>query len=307
MQELQKLERMLRDQFPTLSLYRAEPMSRHTSFRIGGPADLFALPSSIEELRALIKELYTCGVEPVLLGNGTNLLVSDRGIRGIVIGTNHVKGIDRQENGTSLRVACGETLANTAVAARKFGLSGMEFAHGIPGTVGGALCMNAGAYGGEMCQIVRETLAVRSDGREIRIQGEDHAFGYRTSVFQKECGLYAVETILDLQPGDPEKIEERMNELMCRRKASQPLEFPSAGSTFKRPVGNYAGTLIQNAGLKGTRVGDAQVSEKHAGFIINCGKATCQDVLSLISVVQNTVMERFGVKLEPEVRLLGQF
>ncbi len=301
-----QLERALRQELPGLKLTTDEPMSRHTSFKIGGPADLFACPDAPEQLRSLLRCLARMGETPFLLGNGTNLLVSDRGIRGVVVSTSGIRGLSQAgENG--ITAACGETLARTALYAKDLGLTGLEFAHGIPGSVGGALCMNAGAYGGEMKQVVRETRALRGDGTEVIFRGEEHAFGYRDSVFHQDGTLIALETTLTLAPGDPEEIEQTMRRLMERRRTSQPLEMPSAGSVFKRPEGYFAGTLIDQAGLKGKSVGDAQVSEKHAGFIVNRGKATCAQVLTLIAAVQNTVMQRFGVVLEPEIRPVGEF
>jgi len=303
---IDQLEALLLGVLPQLKLTRDEPMSRHTSFRIGGPADLFAEPSSAEELETLLRTLYQVGEGPFLLGNGTNLLISDKGIRGVVVAAAGVRGIAREDN-CCIRVACGETLARTAVYARDCGLTGLEFAHGIPGTVGGALCMNAGAYGGEMKNVVLETRAISRDGSIVILRGEDHKFGYRDSVFHRDGSLVVLETVLKLSEGNPAEIGEKMQELMDRRKASQPLELPSAGSTFKRPEGYFAGTLIDQAGLKGKRVGDAQVSEKHAGFIVNIGNATCAQVLTLIAAVQNEIAQRFGVHLEPEVRPMGDF
>ena len=303
---IDQLERLLRGALPELKLTRDEPMSRRTSFRIGGPADLVADPANPQELETVLRTLHRAGERPFLLGNGTNLLISDKGIRGVVVATSGVRGL-RLEGQNRLCAACGETLAHTAVFARDHGLTGLEFAHGIPGTVGGALCMNAGAYGGEMKQVVRETRALRADGEIITLRGEEHCFGYRDSAFHRDGTLVALETVLELREGEPHRIGEVMRELMERRKASQPLELPSAGSTFKRPEGYFAGTLIDQAGLKGKRIGDAQVSEKHAGFIVNRGNATCAQVLTLIAAVQNTVMQKFGVRLEPEVRPMGEF
>lgn len=296
----------LRGRVPELTVLEREPMSRHTSFQIGGPADLFLAPHSVAQLKETLSVLHEFSVLPLFLGNGTNLLVSDRGIRGVVLSTAELKGLALEEGGC-VRAAAGETMAHAAVFARDCGLSGLEFAHGIPGTVGGGLCMNAGAYGGELKHVVREALCVDGAGKVFSLRGEALRFGYRQSVFHESPGVFALEAVFALAPGNREEIGERMRDLMKRRKTSQPLELPSAGSVFKRPEGYFAGTLIEQAGLKGARVGGAQVSPKHAGFIVNTGGATCGHVLTLIAYIQNTVLKQFGVLLEPEIRPIGEF
>ena len=245
------------------------------------------------------KELdITC----VILGAGTNILAPDEGCRGLVICLKDALTGIRPEGQTGLQVFAGESLARTAVFAKNHALTGLEFAHGIPGTVGGGVYMNAGAYGGELAQIAVETTVLLTDGTQRVLRGEEQAFGYRTSAFEKlDCVI--VKTVFELHPADPEQIQARMRELMEKRRTSQPLELPSAGSTFKRPQGAYAGALIERAGLKGKGVGGAQVSEKHAGFVVNTGGATASDVLQTIRMVQDRVFEDSGFRLEPEVRI----
>ena len=291
----------VKTELPELSIKLQEPMNRHTSFHIGGPADYYAEPTSVEELSALLKILCRYHVTPVILGNGSNVLVSDEGIRGMVIATGMLQGIRIEDDIVSAKA--GELLSKTAACARDASLTGMEFAHGIPGSVGGAVYMNAGAYGGEMKLILDSVLAADPAGTLHRMKTEELNLGYRKSIFQQN-GWLILEADFRLEQGDKDEISNQMNELIARRKSSQPLEFYSAGSTFKRPEGYYAGTLIDQTGLKGLSFGDAQVAEKHAGFIINRGNASCEDVLSLIREVQKRVYEKFGVMLEPEVRMI---
>ncbi len=280
-----------------------EPLSRHTSFRIGGPAELMAFPKSQEELSTTLhiaaEEQYT----PILLGAGTNVLAPDEGKRGLVICTKDcLTGLQRLD-ATAIEVMAGVLMSRAAVFAREQGLGGMEFAHGIPGTVGGGIYMNAGAYGGELCQIAERTSVMRMTGEIEEYVGEAQGFGYRTSAFQTgNCVI--LRTVFRLQPADPAEISARMQELAARRRSSQPLDLPSAGSTFKRPQGGYAAALIEQAGLKGQGVGGAQVSVKHAGFVVNCGGATERDVLKTIELIQKRVYETSGILLEPEVKRL---
>ena len=299
-----QLDKRIAEELPDLKVVCDEPMSRHTSFRIGGPARRLAYPVSGAQLAALLDLALDCGANPFVIGKGTNLLIADEGLERLVIDTS---AMDRMEFGTEpmvLSADAGVSLARLADFACKQGLTGLEFAHGIPGTVGGAVCMNAGAYDGEMKQVI-ESVTVFFPGEGVReIPCESMDFSYRHSLLSDHPEAVVVEATFRLKSGDPEQIREKMRELMARRKASQPLEFPSAGSTFKRPAGYFAGTLIDQCGLKGLTVGRAQVSEKHAGFIINQGGATCKDVMDLIALVQKRVMEEKGVRLEPEVKMI---
>lgn len=294
------LTRELRRAFPALELRENEPMRAHSSFRIGGPADLFAEPASQEELCELCSFLRDRSEEPVIIGNGTNLLVHDEGVRGVVIHLGERLAEIRTE-GDTLCAEAGITLAKLAVFARERGLSGLEFAHGIPGSLGGAVMMNAGAYGGEMKDVVYDVRYLDAHGDVCETR--DGGFAYRKSRFSdgKEVILGAT---VQLRQDDPDAIHARMMELWEKRSASQPLDKPSAGSTFKRPQTGYAAAMIQEAGLKGLRVGGAQVSEKHAGFIINTGSATFADVTALMAQVTDAVYRQFGVTLEPEVRII---
>ena len=282
-----------------------EPMSRHTTFRIGGPADLFLLPNTIEEIKK-IREICIREQEPYfILGNGSNLLVSDSGFRGVIIQT-YRNLAQIQVEGDCIRAQAGTLLSGIAQAARAASLTGFEFAAGIPGTLGGAVVMNAGAYGGEMKDVLKEATVLDGEGQIRRIPVQELAMGYRTSVI-KEAGYTVLEAVISLKKGDPEQIRETMKDLAQRRISKQPLEYPSAGSTFKRPEGYFAGKLIMDSGLRGYTHGGAQVSEKHCGFVINAGGATAKDVCELMEHVQETVYEKYNVKLEPEVKFLGDF
>ena len=298
----EQLDEKVREYLPDMTMEREAPLSKHTSFRIGGPARRLAFPVNREQLVILMGLAESCGVKPFLLGRGTNLLVDDRGLDTLVIKTAEHMTAVRQLDEVTLEADAGILLNHLAVYAQQHGLSGLEFAHGIPGTLGGAICMNAGAYGGEMRQVVTEVTALTGEGIR-RIPAADCAFGYRCSAFSDGKSVI-LGAKLRLSPGDSRQIGEKMADLMARRKASQPLEYPSAGSTFKRPAGYFAGTLIQETGLKGLTVGGAKVSEKHAGFVINTGSATCADVLRLIAQVQTRVLQERGVHLEPEVRVI---
>ena len=298
----EKLDKVIGDYLPDLPMERDVPMDRFTSFRIGGPVRRLACPKNREQLVILMGLARECGARAFIMGNGTNLLIPDRGLDRLVIRTAGEMSDVRLTDETVIEADAGISLSRLALFAQSQALTGLEFAHGIPGSLGGAVFMNAGAYGGEMKQVVQEVVVLAEDG--IRhIPGAECAFGYRKSAFS-DGKTVILGAKLHLKKGDPEQIRDKMTELMAKRKASQPLEYPSAGSTFKRPEGYYAGTLIQETGLKGLTVGGAQVSEKHAGFVINTGGATCADVMALIAQVQDRVMQRSGVHLEPEVRII---
>lgn len=286
-------------------ILEAEPMSRHTTFRIGGPADLFLIPKSIEEIRRTVAVCREENVPCFILGNGSNLLVSDKGYRGVVIQL--YRGFGQiTVQGDEIRAQAGALLSGIASAAKEASLAGFEFAGGIPGTLGGAVVMNAGAYGGEMKDVLKEVTVLTGEGEILTLQADQLHMGYRTSVI-KEAGYIVLEAVISLEKGEKEAIRSRMQELAGMRSAKQPLQYPSAGSTFKRPEGYFAGKLIMDSNLRGYQVGGAQVSEKHCGFVINTGNATAEDVRTLMADVQRIVMEKFGVKLEPEVKFLGEF
>jgi len=289
--------------FPSLKTSRLEPMSRHTSFRIGGKAALMCFPESEEQTVSLIKLLHELGVEPLFMGNGTNMLVSDTDLDICVIKLHG--GLESIELSGECEIACqsGVLLSRLAVFACEHALAGLEFAHGIPGTVGGAVSMNAGAYGGEMKDVVIRTTAVDACGNVFEIEGDQHDFSYRHSCFSDK-NVCILRSVIRLSPGDKDEIRARMDDLMSRRRSSQPLNLPSAGSTFKRPENGYAAAMIDAAGLKGRRVGGACVSEKHAGFIVNDNNATFSDVCSLMDIVRETVNEKYGVILQPEVKII---
>lgn len=286
-------------------VYTDVPLKQYTSFKIGGPADIMAFPSDTDALRQLMQYLAQNQVNRLLIGNGTNLLVSDKGFRGVVVHTGkNLKSVRVQEE--CIYAQCGALLSSIAATALQHNLGGFEFASGIPGTLGGAIFMNAGAYGRSMCDVTVSTIATDDKGNMFTINGYDHEFGYRLSCFRKN-NLLVLESKLQLISCDYDKIKENMRELNMRRKASQPLEYPSAGSVFKRPVGYFAGKLIEDSGLKGCRRGGACVSEKHAGFIINTGGATANDVNELINHIISEVYCRFKVELEPEIIRIGEF
>lgn len=295
-----QLQQQIKAAFPRLTLRLDEPLARHTAFRIGGPAEVMAFPSTVEELSGLLAWASGRGIVPAVLGSGTNVLAAERGRRGLVICTKGaLTGVERTGPDT-IRAMAGTTMAATASFAAGLGLSGLEFAHGIPGSVGGGLYMNAGAYGGEMAQVAIQTEYLDFGGNLGVLTGDEQGFSYRRSGFTGKP-LVILAGTFRLTPGDPAQIRQTMAQLMARRKASQPLELPSAGSTFKRPVGGYAAQLIEQAGLKGYRVGGAAVSAKHAGFVVNLGGATEADVLAVIHYVQQRVRETSGITLEPEV------
>ena len=282
-----------------------EPMHKHTTFRVGGPAEVFVTVENKEQLEKIIKYLNLVERPYFILGNGSNLLVGDKGYRGVIIRLGGEFNTLKTE-GTLLTAGASVLLSAAAREAMENGLTGMEFASGLPGSIGGGVKMNAGAYDGEMRQIVESVQVMYKDGSILDLDNETMEFGYRNSVI-KNRPYVVLQVSLRLQPGNREEILARMNELAARRKEKQPLEFASAGSTFKRPDGYFAGKLIMDSGLRGARIGGAQISEKHCGFVINDGTATAADIAELIQEVSETVKEKFGVTLEPEVILLGDF
>lgn len=282
-----------------------EPMSRHTTFRIGGPADFYLCPHSTKEVQEIVEICKEENLPYFVLGNGSNLLVSDKGYRGVVIQL-WKNFSDITVKDCCIQAKAGALLSKVATEALEAGLTGMEFASGIPGTIGGAAFMNAGAYGGEMKDIIKSMKVLDTQGEVRVLPKEELKMGYRTSIV-KEKGYTVLSVELELSKGNREEIRNTMEDLKERRTSKQPLEMPSAGSTFKRPEGYFAGKLIMDSGLRGFSVGGAQVSEKHCGFVVNKGGATAMDVLTLIREVQRKVKEQFGVDLETEVRFLGEF
>ncbi|WP_029233765.1 UDP-N-acetylmuramate dehydrogenase [Butyrivibrio sp. VCB2006] len=301
----QDIIEVLRQINPDLEMNTNEKMSRHTTFKTGGPASLFIRPKNLEQLKSTVALLRKAEVPYYVLGNGSNLLVSDKGYDGAIISTEKFTDI-RLEDETKIYAESGAMNSRIAAFARDNSLTGFEFAAGIPGTIGGAMIMNAGAYGGEMKLITKEVRALSPQGEVIRLDNEALRFGYRTSSL-KGKDFIVVSALLELTKGDKDEIAAGMQELALKRKEKQPLEYPSAGSTFKRPEGYFAGKLIEDAGLRGYTVGGAMVSDKHCGFVINKGNATSKDIYKLICDVQKKVFDDFGVKLEPEVILLGKF
>lgn len=282
-----------------------EPMSKHTTFRVGGAADYFVMPKCVEEVQKIVALCHQIDMPYYVIGNGSNLLVSDEGYRGVVLQI--YKEMNQiQVVGTTIYAQAGALLSKVGSVALEAELTGFEFAAGIPGTVGGAVVMNAGAYGGEMKDVLKSATVLSLDGRVFTLYNSELELGYRTSVIASK-EYVVLEATYELQFGDKDAIRAKMDELKVQRVTKQPLEFPSAGSTFKRPEGYFAGKLIQDAGLRGFRVGGAQVSEKHCGFVINTGDATASDIKELIELVSDRVLKEFGVKLEPEVKMLGDF
>lgn len=298
-----ELDKRVSDYLPDLLWLHDEPLSKHTSFRIGGAAARMAFPRTAEELVVLDGLVRETAARSILLGNGTNVLFPDEGVDAVVIATGEMKALTR--TGDELTADAGVSLAKLATFAWQEGLTGLEFAHGIPGSLGGGVVMNAGAYDGALSDVLSEVTALFPDGVRT-LQAPDLRLSYRHSVFTEQPEAVVLRAAVRLHAGDAAAIRARMDELMQRRKASQPLEYPSAGSTFKRPAGHFAGRLIQDAGLMGLRVGGAEVSTKHAGFVINTGGATCADVLALMKQVQDRVFAASGVRLEPEVRIIGR-
>ena len=297
------LSEELRRACPELELRAQEPMARHTTFRVGGPARLMALPGDKKEMKAVVRTAAQLGITPFFLGNGSNLLVADQGYDGFVVKTG---GLDQtREVNRRLQAESGISLAGLAWAALGRGLTGLEFAHGIPGSLGGAVVMNAGAYGGEMVQVLTAVTYLDETGREHTVPASECGLTYRHSMFTDHPEWLVLEAEMALEQRDAGEIRAKMEDLAQRRRSRQPLEYPSAGSTFKRPAGHFAAALIEQCGLKGLTVGGAQVSEKHAGFVINRGGATCADILKLTDQIRETVLRETGVTLELEVRTLG--
>lgn len=302
MSEMTDFQKKIGVLFPKISICFEEPLSKHTSFRIGGPAEAMAFPKNREELAELLKKSCLWDRKPVILGAGTNVLAPDEGMKGLIICLKDcLDGMERVD-GTSIRVMAGVTMARAAVFAASQGLSGLEFAHGIPGTIGGGVYMNAGAYGGELGSLCREVELMDREGKTHVLNHEQMDFSYRHSCLE-ETDWIVVSALLSLEPGKEETIRARMKELQAKRLASQPLNYPSAGSAFKRPRGGYAAALIDQAGLKGFRVGDAAISEKHGGFAVNLGKATAEDMKTLLKEVSEKVEAQSGIHLEPEIRV----
>lgn len=287
---------------PEMELRFEEPMAKHTSFRIGGPVEVMAFPKSREELARILKTSNLLDIYPAILGAGTNILAPDEGLRGLVICLKDCLGGMERLDDTHIRVMSGVTMTRAAVFAANLGLSGMEFAHGIPGSVGGGVYMNAGAYGGEIRDICESVEIMDMAGNVKHYSREEMAFSYRHSILEEKPGI-VVSTVFRLEPKPTEEIRARMKELQGKRSASQPLDLPSAGSAFKRPVGGYAAALIEQAGLKGYQVGGAAISAKHAGFAVNLGGATAADVQNLLAQVSDRVFAHSGIRLEPEIRL----
>ena len=300
--EFTPFQQKILDLLPCVDLRLNESMAKHTSFRIGGDAEVMAFPKTVEELSELLKVSALMDCKPAILGAGTNVLAPDEGLRGLVICLKDALDGIQLLNGDRLQIAAGVTMTRAAVFAAMHGLGGLEFAHGIPGTVGGGVYMNAGAYGAEICQVCESVEVMYSDGRCETLTNAQMQFSYRHSILQENGGI-VVRAVFQLYKKPHEQIRAQMQELMARRKASQPLELPSAGSAFKRPVGAYAAALIEQTGLKGLRVGDAAVSEKHAGFVVNLGSASAADVRALLCLVSQRVYENTGFELQPEVRI----
>lgn len=295
----------IRANVPEEDILTEEPMSRHTTFRIGGEAACFIRISSEEQLRKLIPYFENVGVEYFVLGKGSNLLVGDKGYPGVILQISDAcQQIEAEEN--RLQVQAGAALSKVALFAMERGLEGLEFAAGIPGTVGGGVVMNAGAYGGEMKQVVESVRVLSSEGEILTLDNDTMEFGYRTSIIRNR-NFTVLSVTFRLREGNREEIRARIEDFQKRRMEKQPLNYPSAGSTFKRPEGYFAGKLIMDAGLRGLQIGDARVSDKHCGFVVNVGKATARDVTDVIEEVQEKVRERFGVSLEREVIYLGKF
>ena len=302
MSKMTRFQQKISDNFPEMDIRFNESMANHTSFRIGGPAAVMAFPKTTDELSRLLSWAASEKITPAILGAGTNVLAPDAGMDGLVICLKDaLQGMELLPDGR-IRVAAGVTMTRAAIFAAGHGLGGMEFAHGIPGTVGGGVYMNAGAYGGEIRDICESVDVMTLDGRLSTLSAAEMEFGYRHSRLEDEGGIVVAATF-KLTPKPEQEVRAVMQDLMSRRKTSQPLDLPSAGSAFKRPVGGYAAALIDQAGLKGFQIGGAAVSEKHAGFVVNLGGATEQDVQMLLARVSEIVFEKTGIRLEPEVRI----
>lgn len=302
MTELTAFQKKIRDFLPEIEVRFQEPMARHTSFRIGGDAEAMAFPKSREQLAAVLKASALLDTKAIILGAGTNVLAPDEGLAGLVICLKDcMDGMELLEN-NRLKVMAGVTMTRAAVFAANHGLGGLEFAHGIPGTVGGGVYMNAGAYGGEIGQVCESVEVMEPDGSVRQYTAGEMDFSYRHSRLEEQGGI-VISALFQLKPEAPEEIRARMKELQSKRISSQPLDLPSAGSAFKRPVGGYAAALIEQAGLKGFQVGGAAISSKHAGFAVNTGGATATDVKALLQQVSDRVFENSGIRLEPEIRI----
>ena len=302
MSNLTVFQREIQAFLPEIELRFSEPMSKHTSFRIGGAAEVMAFPKTRDELAEILRQSALLDCKCAILGAGTNILAPDEGMPGLVVCLKDCLDGLEQTDATHIRVMAGVTMSRAAVFAANLGLSGLEFAHGIPGTVGGGVYMNAGAYGGEICQVCSRVEVMDRKGNIRILSGEQMQFSYRHSVLE-ETGDIVICADFSLTPGEPEAIKARMKELIGKRSASQPLDLPSAGSAFKRPVGGYAAALIDQAGLRGFQVGNAAISTKHCGFAVNLGGATAAEVQELLRQVSEIVFEKSGIRLEPEVRI----
>ena len=302
MTELTDFQRKISALLPETELRFQEPMAKHTSFRIGGPVEVMAFPKTKEELSLILKTSALLDCDLAILGAGTNILAPDAGLSGLVVCLKDCMDGIEQLDETRIRVMAGVTMTRAAVFAANAGLSGLEFAHGIPGSVGGGVYMNAGAYGGEISGVCESVEIMDRNGELRRLPKEEMDFSYRHSALE-DSGEIVISAVFRLTKAEPEDIKAKMKELIGKRSASQPLDLPSAGSAFKRPVGGYAAALIDEAGLKGYRVGGAGISEKHAGFAVNLGDATAKDVRDLLDQVSDIVFEKSGIRLEPEVRI----
>jgi len=302
MTELTDFQEKIAELLPDVEVKFNEPLAKHTSLRIGGGAEVMVFPKNAEELAKILKVSALLDGHFAILGAGTNVLAPDEGVKGLVICLKDcLEGIEPLSD-NRIRVMAGVTMSRAAVVAANLGLSGLEFAHGIPGTVGGGVYMNAGAYGGEICQVCSRVEVMNRQGERRTLTKDEMGFSYRHSVLE-ETGDIVLSAEFTLTPAEPETIRARMKELIGKRTASQPLDLPSAGSAFKRPVGGYAAALIQEAGLKGFRVGNAGISEKHAGFAVNLGGATADEMKQLLQTVSDRVYENSGIRLEPEIRI----
>lgn len=302
MMNIDEFKQLLKTKLPEPILYFDEPLKNYTTFKIGGTADILVKPNTLQQVTETVALCKEQGVPYYILGNGSNLLVADTGYRGVIIQI-YNRLSDIKVEGNTITAMAGALLSKVAAVALKEGLEGFEFAQGIPGTIGGAIVMNAGAYDGEMKQVVVKCEVIDDKGKILTLQNKALEFGYRSSVIEKK-GYIVLSVTLELTPGDPVAIKEKMKDFASRRKEKQPLDKPSAGSTFKRPEGHFAGKLIMDSGLRGYQIGGAKVSEKHCGFIVNEGNATCQDIEDLIAYVQKVVFEKYQVQLEPEVKKL---
>lgn len=297
----------LSELFDGKSFLTNEPMRFHTSFKIGGNADIMIMPKNSDEVVKSVKLAKEYNIPYFIMGNGSNLLVGDYGIEGMVIKlSDDIGGINIDEDKRLVYAESGAKLSSIAVKALKSSLTGFEFAHGIPGTLGGAVMMNAGAYGSEMKNVIEYVDALDENGNIIRLTNDECEFGYRTSIFSRNDYI-ALGAKIKLEKGNYDEIKAEMDRLKAMRCEKQPLDMPSAGSTFKRPVGNFAGGLIEKAGLKGFRYKNAMVSDKHAGFVVTCGESSAKEVMYVIDTVRNTVNDKFGIMLEPEVKMVGRF